>query len=116
MDFNRRFCYVNYKANSLWGFSFPKTFIPELPPRNHNQCLAAAMRRNPEMRVLFASGYFDLASWAGTNEYTAKNFGFPQDRTAVRVYPSGPRRLRERGGRGDVRRRCQGPARERALI
>lgn len=89
MDFNRRFCYVNYKANSLWGFSFPKTFIPELPPRNHNQCLAAAMRRNPEMRVLFASGYFDLASWAGTNEYTAKNFGFPQDRTAVRVYPSG---------------------------
>jgi carboxypeptidase C (cathepsin A) len=51
--------------------------------------LAVAMRRNEKLRVLVASGYYDLATHAAPAEYSIEQAGLPADRTTLRRYESG---------------------------
>ncbi len=51
--------------------------------------LAAAMRRNPQMRVFFASGLYDLCTTAGNAHYLATHSSLDQSRVKVADYPSG---------------------------
>lgn len=51
--------------------------------------LAIAMRRNPALQVLVASGYYDLSTNSATAEYAVEQAGLPQDRVAMRRYASG---------------------------
>lgn len=85
----RRFVYQNYVANFGWNYAFPPTVVSEIPARTHMQCLAAAMRRNPRMQVLLATGLYDLCTWAGTNRYAAENCGLPAEQLTLKEYPGG---------------------------
>lgn len=51
--------------------------------------LAVAMRRSDKLRVLVASGYYDLNSHAARAEYSIERANLPADRVMLRRYASG---------------------------
>jgi len=53
------------------------------------ECLAASMRRNPELRVMFATGYYDMACTIGGARYLAHHGGYPIERVEINEYASG---------------------------
>ena len=53
------------------------------------QALAGAMRRNPKLRVFFASGLYDLCTTAGNARYLATHSHLDPKRVMVGEYPSG---------------------------
>jgi len=53
------------------------------------ECLAASMRRNPDLRVMFATGYYDMACQVGQARYLATHGGYPKERIEINEYPSG---------------------------
>ena len=53
------------------------------------ECLAAAMRRNAELRMMFATGYYDMACQIGQARYLASHGGYPKERVEINEYPSG---------------------------
>lgn len=57
--------------------------------RTHLQCLRDSMLANPDMQVLFASGLYDLCTYAGNTRYCASHAGLPKARVLVRDYPGG---------------------------
>ncbi|MGN1018797.1 MAG: hypothetical protein ACI4O7_00365 [Aristaeellaceae bacterium] len=57
--------------------------------RTHIQCLRDAMLSNPQMKLLFASGLYDLCTHAGNTRYVINHAALPMDRTTVREYPGG---------------------------
>jgi carboxypeptidase C (cathepsin A) len=58
-------------------------------PGNYATDLAIAMRRNPQLRLMVGSGYYDLQTTLGTAEYTVAHSGIPRERTMMHQYPSG---------------------------
>src|SRR5690606_33479721 len=59
------------------------------PPDNHALALATAMRRNPRMRVLVATGWYDLATPVGAAEQAVALSGMDRSRVDFREYESG---------------------------
>jgi carboxypeptidase C (cathepsin A) len=61
------------------------------PPvgRNYADELAVAMRRNPRLRVLAASGYYDMVTTAAAAESQLRRAALPSDRLTIRDYESG---------------------------
>ncbi|QNQ11878.1 peptidase S10 [Sphingomonas alpina] len=57
--------------------------------RNFAVDLAAAMNRNPAMRLMVGTGYYDLVTPLGTAEYTLTHAGVPLGATSFHAYPSG---------------------------
>jgi carboxypeptidase C (cathepsin A) len=57
--------------------------------RTYGDELAVAMRRNPNMRVLAASGYYDMVTTAAAAESQIRRAGLPADRVTIRNYESG---------------------------
>ena len=53
------------------------------------QQLRRAMYRTQGMRVFFAGGWFDMATYYGIVDYTLNHGGFPLDRICRKGYPSG---------------------------
>lgn len=53
------------------------------------QALAGAMRRNPKLRVFFASGLYDLCTTAGNARYLATHSHLDPSRVMIGEYPSG---------------------------
>jgi carboxypeptidase C (cathepsin A) len=51
--------------------------------------LAVAMRRNPRLQVLVASGYYDLVTSAAGAQYTLQKADLPADRVTIKRYASG---------------------------
>lgn len=51
--------------------------------------LATAMRRTPKLRVLVASGYYDLTTHSATAEYAVQQANMPADRLTLKRYASG---------------------------
>jgi carboxypeptidase C (cathepsin A) len=51
--------------------------------------LATAMRRNEKLRVLVASGYYDLSTHSAPAEYSIEQAKLPADRVMLRRYASG---------------------------
>lgn len=56
---------------------------------NHALALATAMRRNPHLRVLVATGWYDLATPVGAAEQAVALSGMDASRVAFREYESG---------------------------
>lgn len=54
-----------------------------------SDAVAAAMRRNPSLRVLFASGKYDLCTTAGIARYLAYHSNLDTSRVNFATYPSG---------------------------
>ena len=67
-------------ANVQWDRKFK---------RNPAQALAGAMRRNPSLRVFFASGLYDLCTTAGNARYLATHSRLDPSRVVIGEYPSG---------------------------
>ena len=72
--------------NSRWNWGAgPGTLVPH----NYGVDLAAAMRRNPSMRVFIGAGYYDLVTTFGAAEYTARHSGLAPGRLTLKTYASG---------------------------
>jgi carboxypeptidase C (cathepsin A) len=56
---------------------------------NHADELAAAMRRNPSMRLLVGSGYYDLETPFARAEYMIGHADIPPQRVTFKTYESG---------------------------
>lgn len=73
-------------VNARWDYGFG----PGVPlRRNYATDLAVAMRRNPQMRVLVGTGYYDLVTTLGAAEYTVRHAGIPLEAVTFREYESG---------------------------
>lgn len=57
--------------------------------RNAAQDLAVAMRRNPHLRLMIATGYYDLVTTLGSAEYTVAHAGIPMEATEFHLYAAG---------------------------
>ncbi len=51
--------------------------------------LRSALYRTPGMRVFFANGWYDMATYTGIIYYTLSHAGLPMDRVSLKTYPSG---------------------------
>jgi hypothetical protein len=47
------------------------------------------MRRNPQLRLMVGTGYYDLVTTLGSAEYTVTHAGIPLEATQFYLYPSG---------------------------
>jgi carboxypeptidase C (cathepsin A) len=73
-------------VNARWDYGSG----PGVPlGRNFAVDLAAAMNRNPAMRLMVGTGYYDLVTPLGTAEYTLTHAGVPLGATSFHAYPSG---------------------------
>lgn len=80
ITFNRSSKGLVFDVNETWQRK-PKT--------SPAQALAGAMRRNPKLRVFFASGLYDLCTTAGNARYLATHSHLDPSRVLVGEYPSG---------------------------
>lgn len=71
--------------NSEW--SRERVGIPSAP--GYGAELAAAMRRNPRLRVMAASGLYDLATTATAGDVQIADARLPANRTTLHLYESG---------------------------
>lgn len=60
-----------------------------MTPGNYSTDLAAAMHRNPQLRLMVGAGYYDLVTPLGTAEYMLRHADIPASATEVHLYPSG---------------------------
>jgi carboxypeptidase C (cathepsin A) len=51
--------------------------------------LSIAMRRNPRLRLMIGTGYYDLVTPLGSAEYVVAHTDFPSTATEMHTYPSG---------------------------
>ena len=73
-------------VNARWDCGFG----PGVPVgRNYATDLAVAMRRNPSLRLLVGTGYYDLVTTLGAAEYTVRHAGIPLEAVTFREYESG---------------------------
>lgn len=63
--------------------------VQATPDQSFATDLGIAMRRNEKLRVLVASGYYDLATHSATAEASIAAANLPADRVALRRYASG---------------------------
>ena len=80
IDLERSYTFTNIPANFAWEYKCRRT---------PSACLTAAMRRNPSLRVMFASGYYDLCTCAGYTRYIISQIGLSRERTIRREYEGG---------------------------
>jgi carboxypeptidase C (cathepsin A) len=72
--------------NGRWDYGFGSG-VPH--GANFATDLAAAMTRNPGMRLMVGTGYYDLVTPLGSVEYTLAHAGVPLTATTLHAYPSG---------------------------
>ncbi len=75
------------KVNARWDYGFG----PGTPASNRNYAedLAIAMRRNPNLRVLVGTGYFDLVTTIGSAEHMISHIEIDRSRVSHKLYQSG---------------------------
>ena len=82
---------IPYKAIAWTGLNFVwdwnRIGLPQVPTPGEE--LAIAMRRNPGLRVLVASGYYDMVTTAAEAEHQVRAAALPPDRVTIRNYESG---------------------------
>lgn len=71
--------------NSQWNWD--RVGIPPAP--GFGAELAAAMRRNPRLRVMAASGLYDMVTTAAAGAAQIRQAGLPAERTTLHNYESG---------------------------
>lgn len=80
IDLKREYIATNIESNIRWNWHCERTPL---------QSLSASMRRNPSLRVLFATGLYDLCTCAGYARYVIAQDGLPLDRIVRREYEGG---------------------------
>jgi carboxypeptidase C (cathepsin A) len=80
ITFEREYKVINFSINKIWENDLKQTPM---------QYLLAAMRRNPDLRVMFGQGYWDLACSSGQVRYLVSQMGMPGERILIKDYPSG---------------------------
>lgn len=76
---------INFTANSQWNYG---------ERRDSFETLAEAMRANPQLRLFWATGYYDLTTPSYAAHYTFDQDGVPPDRLTA-VYFEGPHSVYE---------------------
>jgi carboxypeptidase C (cathepsin A) len=71
----------NINAHWDWG--------PGGTPGNYATDLAAAMHRNPQLRLMVGAGYYDLVTPLGNAQYMLTHSDIPAAATTMHGYPSG---------------------------
>jgi carboxypeptidase C (cathepsin A) len=71
------------------NFAWRWNRLGPLVPKNYAEELAIAMRRNPNLRVLAASGYYDMVTNAASAESQLRGAHIPANRLTIRNYESG---------------------------
>lgn len=77
----RPYCPINFGLNAAWDMAYNG--------RTPAQSLAAAMRRNPQLRLFFGSGIYDLITTAGETAYAVNHITMDLSRVVVKEYSSG---------------------------
>jgi len=77
---NRKYYAISGEVNKAWT---------RTSKRSCAKCLAASMRRNPELQVLFSSGIYDIQCQMGQARYLASHIGLDLKRVKISEYPSG---------------------------
>ena len=73
-------------VNFLWDYGAG----PGVPvTRNDSTPLAAAMRRNPGLRVFVSAGYYDFVTTLGAAEYALAHAPLPRERLTLKGYKAG---------------------------
>lgn len=81
MDLKRPFSSVDFAVNGAWGHN-----VTVSPFESLSRCI----RRNASLRVLFASGVYDLTTMIGQTSYMAGQLHTARpEQVQVREYPSG---------------------------
>ena len=80
IDLEREYYAISRRDGYEWSYKSKR-----LP----HESLAASMRRNPELRIMFATGYYDMACQIGQARYLASHGGYPKERVEINEYPSG---------------------------
>jgi carboxypeptidase C (cathepsin A) len=73
--------------NLLFGWNWKRTGVPE--GQSFAGDLATAMRRNGDLKLLVASGYFDMVTPPAAARDALAKAGVPADRVTLRNYESG---------------------------
>ncbi|MBU2526579.1 MAG: peptidase S10 [Bacteroidetes bacterium] len=80
----------NDNIGNLWNWrDVPVGQYWEPVPVNVTRRLTAAMRRNSDLKVLVAAGYYDLITPFFDAEYTFSRNGIPSDRVQFQYYEAG---------------------------
>ncbi|MCL2616949.1 MAG: hypothetical protein FWD96_04820 [Defluviitaleaceae bacterium] len=80
ITFKRKYYAISGEVNKAWK---------RTSNRSCAKCLAASMRRNPDLQVLFSSGMYDIQCQMGQARYLANHIGLDQKRVKLAEYPSG---------------------------
>jgi len=86
VDMDRPYGAIVWK-DLLPSWNWDRKGVP--PGQSFATDLAVAMRRNETMRVLVASGYYDLTTHAAPAEHSVEQAKLPPDRLMLRRYASG---------------------------
>ena len=87
---NRPYLTSNRKIGTKWRWrTVPDGSYWEPTPVNVSRSLGETMRRNTDMKVLVASGYYDLITPFFDAEYTFARNGIVQDRVTMTYYEAG---------------------------
>jgi carboxypeptidase C (cathepsin A) len=85
VDMPTPYAAISFTLNFKW--SYARSGVPE--GQSFAVDLATAMRRTPKMRVLVASGYYDMLTPPANAESQVKRGGVPLDRVTFKNYESG---------------------------
>lgn len=80
IDITEPYKAINFKVNGRWSYEGRKT------PAEH---LQAALRRSPDMKVMFCCGLYDFVTTVGQARYLANHLDCAGGRISVREYESG---------------------------
>ncbi|MEZ6012010.1 MAG: peptidase S10 [Hyphomonas sp.] len=90
VEMDRPYMVSSPEAGSQWNFSdVPEGEYSEPHYVNAGRKLTTAMRHNTALKVMVASGYFDLICPFFDGEITFARYGIPQDRVAMTYYQGG---------------------------
>jgi carboxypeptidase C (cathepsin A) len=73
-----RYIGVNFEVNSAWDWEDRRDVVP---------IYARAMRSDPDLRLFWAAGYFDLTTPAYAARYALDRTGIPADRLTAAYFP-----------------------------
>jgi carboxypeptidase C (cathepsin A) len=85
VDMPTPYAAILFTLNFKW--SYARSGVPE--GQSFAVDLATAMRRTPKLRVLVASGYYDMLTTPASAESQVKRGGAPLDRATFKNYESG---------------------------
>lgn len=82
IDTDRIYYTGNLNMNLVWNYAVEDG-------KSHMDCLRSAAARMPEMKILVASGLYDLCTLAGNTRYQFSHSGIAPEQITVKEYPGG---------------------------